>query len=164
MKARLAAAAVLLGGLSAPAPVLAQDATRQLVELTPMVQIVNPRQWAGVEQALRASGVMTGILEQIGYRITPAMFHAQVADLIAGGAEELFLLFIGACGNSGCWTFILEFRDGRLVVVAETVLPETFVIARAAGETYGSISGYRHGLRWDGRRWVQFCTDTRYCG
>lgn len=162
MRVSFALAALLLA--VSPAPARAQDATRQLVELTPMVQIASPRQWAGIEQALRASGIMTALIQQIGYPLSPEMFHGQVADLISGGAEEFFLAFTGACGNSGCWTFILEFREGRLVVVAETVLPETFVIDRAAGETHGSISGYRHGLRWDGRRWVQFCTASRYCG
>lgn len=156
--------AMTLIGAGLSMPVAAQEPTRQLIELTPLADVANtPSLWALIETALRKATIAP-VIEKLGLPMTPDMFQGQVVDLIAGGPEEFIVAFTAACGNSGCWTYVLEFRDGRLAVVAESVLPETFVVTRAPGETYGTISGYRHGLRWNGRRWVQFCTESRYCG
>ncbi len=98
------------------------------------------------------------------FELTPWTIHAVVVDLIAGGDLELLVSFREGCGNSGCWTYLLEVRNGTWQVIIYTVLPDAFIVWRNAGETHSVISGYRHGLFWNSRAWVQFCTDTKYCG
>lgn len=162
MKRILATAAFALG-LSAP-PAAGQDAGFQmLATMRPFIDIASPQHWEPVAEALRKDGLWR-IFEAQGFELTPWTIHAVVVDLIAGGDLELLVSFREGCGNSGCWTYLLEVRNGTWQVIIYTVLPDAFIVWRNAGETHSVISGYRHGLFWNGRAWVQFCTDTKYCG
>jgi hypothetical protein len=151
--------------LAVTAPARAQDgAFDVVVTMRPFVDMFRPEQWAPVGDAMLQDGGLGRIFEEQGLRIAPWTVHAAIVDLIAGGSPELLVSFRQGCGNSGCWTYVLEVQNDTLRVIANTVLPDAFRLWRNAGETRSTIAGYRHGLYWNGRDWVQFCTDTQYCG
>ena len=159
---RLLTALALLGCVAGPAS--AQErGFETVVALRPFVDIAPPDQWAPVANALRRDGLWP-IFDELGIDLTPRNVHAAVVDMIAGGQPELIVSFRQGCGNSGCWTYLLEVQNGTWQIINNTVLPDVFRVWRNPGETHSTISGYRHGLYWNGAAWVQFCTDTLYCG
>jgi hypothetical protein len=166
MRRLLLALPVLLAcAMPAAAQQPAVQPYQRVMILEPFHEVVPERYWPAIEDAIRkGDGMWERLFPKQGWRLTRDMLLAGFADIIAGGETELIVAFTGGCGSSGCWTYILELKEGRVELITQSVLPEALVVWRNAGQTHSVIQGYRHGLFHNGRSWVQFCTDERYCG